>query len=478
MECVYSGRDSVKNESYSGEQRALFTQGGKMKKVITYGSCDLFHGGHYRLLERAKALGDYLIVGVTTEHYDEARGKVNVVDSLMERIEHVRQTGFADEIIIEDHVGQKVEDIQKYGIDIFTVGSDWAGQFDHLREYCEVVYLERTKGISSTMLRGKRFGIIRLGVIGSGRIAKRFVPEVKYVSGINTEVVYNPNLESAKNLAQENELQVYTDDIDTLYEHADAIYIATPHNTHYKYIKDALNHGKHVLCEKPMVLSEKQAIELFELAETKGLILMEALKTAYAPGFIKLISTAKSGKIGKIVDVEAAFTKLVTGNGREFQKEENGGSFTELGSYPLLAIFKIFGTNYKDVHFKSFCNKDGIDLYTKADIEYEHAIASIKVGLGVKSEGNLVISGTRGNIIAEAPWWMTKSFEIHYEDIDLNEKYFSMYLGQGLRYEIAAFISLINHYDRKQIMSKKESIALARVMETFLQDEQKKIIEL
>ena len=190
-----------------------------MKKVITYGSFDLFHEGHYRLLERAKALGDYLIVGVTTEHYDEARGKVNVVDSLMERIEHVRQTGFADEIIIEDHVGQKVEDIQKYGIDIFTVGSDWAGQFDHLREYCEVVYLERTKGISSTMLRGKRFGIIRLGVIGSGRIAKRFVPEVKYVSGINTEVVYNPNLESAKNLAQENELQVYTDDIDTLYEH-------------------------------------------------------------------------------------------------------------------------------------------------------------------------------------------------------------------------------------------------------------------
>ena len=144
-----------------------------MKKVITYGSFDLFHEGHYRLLERAKALGDYLIVGVTTEHYDEARGKVNVVDSLMERIEHVRQTGFADEIIIEDHVGQKVEDIQKYGIDIFTVGSDWAGQFDHLREYCEVVYLERTKGISSTMLRGKRFGIIRLGIIGSGRIADR-----------------------------------------------------------------------------------------------------------------------------------------------------------------------------------------------------------------------------------------------------------------------------------------------------------------
>ena len=80
-----------------------------MKKVITYGSFDLFHEGHYNLLKRAKALGDYLIVGVTTEQYDESRGKLNIVDSLDKRIENVRQTGFADEIIVEDHPGQKVE---------------------------------------------------------------------------------------------------------------------------------------------------------------------------------------------------------------------------------------------------------------------------------------------------------------------------------------------------------------------------------
>ena len=111
-----------------------------MKKVITYGTYDLFHEGHYKLLQRAKALGDYLIVGVTTEHFDEARGKVNVVDSLLERVENVRKTGFADEIIVEDHEGQKIEDIQKYGVDIFTVGSDWEGHFDYLKAYCEVVY--------------------------------------------------------------------------------------------------------------------------------------------------------------------------------------------------------------------------------------------------------------------------------------------------------------------------------------------------
>jgi len=112
-----------------------------MIKVITYGTFDLFHQGHIKLLERAKALGDYLIVGVTTEHFDEARGKVNVIDSCLERVDNVRKTGLADEIIIEDHIDQKMEDIQKYGIDIFTVGSDWEGTFDYLKALCKVVYL-------------------------------------------------------------------------------------------------------------------------------------------------------------------------------------------------------------------------------------------------------------------------------------------------------------------------------------------------
>lgn len=117
-----------------------------MTKVITYGTFDLFHEGHYKLLQRAKALGDYLVVGVTTEGYDRARGKLNVVDSLMTRIENVRKSGFADEIVIEETVGQKISDIKKYNIDIFAIGSDWVGHFDHMSEYCKVVYLERTKG--------------------------------------------------------------------------------------------------------------------------------------------------------------------------------------------------------------------------------------------------------------------------------------------------------------------------------------------
>ena len=92
-----------------------------MKKVITYGTYDLLHFGHIKLLERAKALGDYLVVGVTADTFDHDRGKINVQQSLMERIEAVRATGIADEIIIEEYEGQKIDDIKRFGISIFAI---------------------------------------------------------------------------------------------------------------------------------------------------------------------------------------------------------------------------------------------------------------------------------------------------------------------------------------------------------------------
>ncbi|KAI4452558.1 Inositol 2-dehydrogenase/D-chiro-inositol 3-dehydrogenase [Eubacterium plexicaudatum ASF492] len=229
-----------------------------MKKVITYGSFDLFHEGHYNVLKRAKALGDYLIVGVTTEQYDESRGKLNIVDSLDKRIEHVRETGFADEIIVEDHLGQKVEDVQKYGIDIFAIGSDWTGAFDYMKQFCQVVYLERTKNVSSTLLRSRQYPIIRIGIIGTGRIAVRFVPEAKYVSGVIVNNVYNPCLSSAEKFREKYELDLATDDQEQFLETVDAVYIASPHQTHYDYAKTALEHEKHVLCEKPLAFKKQR----------------------------------------------------------------------------------------------------------------------------------------------------------------------------------------------------------------------------
>ena len=441
-----------------------------MKKVITYGSFDLFHEGHYNILKRAKALGDYLIVGVTTEQYDESRGKLNIIDSLDKRIENVRNTGFADEIIVEDHPGQKVEDVQKYGIDIFTVGSDWAGAFDHMKQFCEVVYLERTKNISSTLIRSQQYPIIRIGVIGTGRIAVRFVPEAKYVSGVFVNSVYNPNLESAKEFGDKFELDLATDNLEEFWEKVDAVYIASPHETHYAYAKEALEHGKHVLCEKPLAFKKAEAEELFALARKKERVLLEAIKTAYCPGFVQMMGIAKSGAIGQICDVEACFTRLTGEEMRERQDTEYGGGFKEFGSHTLLPIMKLMGTNYKEVRFDSVKDEKGIDLYTKASFVYEYGMALSKSGVGVKSEGQLLISGTKGYILAESPWWLTQYFEVRYEDPNKKDRYFSKFLGQGLRYEISDFAYMIQgHQGRSYKFTEEESVAIAGVMEQFLE---------
>ena len=444
-----------------------------MIKVITYGTFDLLHEGHYRLLKRAKALGDYLIVGVTTEAYDKTRGKLNVVDSLVTRIENVKKTGFADEIIIEETQGQKVNDIQKYKIDIFAIGSDWTGEFDYLKDYCKVVYLERTKNISSTMLREKNSPIQRIGIIGTGRIAERFIPEAKLVSGINTQGVYNPHTESAVRFADKWEISAYTD-LEEFYKAVDLVYIASPHETHYGYIKSALEHGKHVLCEKPMVLKSKQAKELFAYAREKNLVLFEGIKTAYCPGFHKLLGFASSGTVGNIRNVEACFTKLEGKETRELTNPVYGGSFIELGSYVMLPVFKLLGREFEELRFDTIKGENGLDIFTRASLRYPTGIATVTCGLGVKSEGRLLISGTKGYIVAEAPWWRTTYFEVHYENPGEVEKYSERFLGDGLRYEISDFLSTINGIGSSEFkLTRGESVALAGVMEEFMKTEKR-----
>lgn len=444
-----------------------------MTKVITYGTFDLFHEGHYRLLQRAKELGDYLIVGVTTEAYDKTRGKLNVIDPLVTRIENVRKTGFADEIIIEESQGQKFSDIKKYGIDIFTVGSDWTGNFDYLRDYCDVVYLERTKNISSTMLREQNSRIQRIGIIGTGRIADRFIPEVKLVSGVSTQGVYNPHTESAVRFADKWEINAYKS-LDEFFSAVDIVYIASPHETHYEYIKASLEHGKHVLCEKPMVLERAQAEELFRLAKERGLILLEGIKTAYCPGFHKLLGIACSGTIGSVRNVEACFTKLENPDSRELTDIVYGGSFTELGSYVLLPILKLFGSEFEDIRFDTVKGKNGLDIFNKISFCYSSGIATATCGLGVKSEGRLLIAGTKGYIVAEAPWWKTTYFEVHYEDAGKVDKYSEIFLGDGLRYEISDLLSMINKNDKNNFkLTRGESTSLAGIMERFLREEER-----
>ena len=438
-----------------------------MKKVITYGTYDLFHKGHYNLLKRAKELGDFLIVGVTTDNFDLERGKMNTCNNVMERIEAVKATGLADQIVIEEYRGQKIDDIQKYGVDIFAIGSDWEGYFDYLKEFCEVVYLPRTQGISSTQLRQER-PIVHVGIIGTGSIASRFVPEAENVNSAQITAAYNPNGSENKEFCAKFNIEVAAQSLDELYKECNAVYIASPHYTHYEYAKSALMAGKHVLCETPFVFSKAQAEELYQIAEEKSLVLMVALKTAYTSAFGHLFSLLKSRVIGDIVEVNASVTTLTDESSEKLDSKRFGGSMSENACFPLLPIFKFLGMNYRNINFYSKM-KNEVDMFTKAVFRYEHAVASFQVGLGVKTEGSMTIAGTKGYVYVPAPWWKTDYFEVRYEDQNQNKKYFYPFVGEGLRYEIKDFVASIlangSHYSK---VSKAENIRMAEVQEQYL----------
>lgn len=427
-----------------------------MVKVITYGTYDLLHYGHIRLLERAKALGDYLIVGVTADDFDKTRGKINVQQSLMERVEAVRATGLADEIIIEEYEGQKIDDILRYDIDIFTVGSDWKGTFDYLNQYCKVVYLDRTEGISSSEIRDEK-GQIKVGLVGDAFFLNKVYSEASFVNGMHIVALLTSNIARMNKQLRSNRVTSY----ENLLDKANAVYIRSLPELHYQQIKKALERGKSVLCESPMTLCQEDTKELFILAQKKNLVLMEAIKTAYATAFNRLLLLIKGGKIGNIVSVDATCTSLK-------KNETDWSGFYEWAPTALLPIFEILGTNnYKKIIYKHKDQKGNND-FTKIDFQFEHAVASIKVGDGIKSEGELIISGTKGYIYVPAPWWKTDYFEIRYENEVDNKRYFYQLDGEGIRYELVAFVRAIERGQTITNINNTTSNEISKIMEDYM----------
>lgn len=416
-----------------------------MKKVITYGTYDCLHYGHIRLLERAKALGDYLIVGVTSDAYDKERGKINGTQSVLERVEAVRKTGLADLIIIEEYEGQKIDDIVKYGVDIFTVGSDWVGKFDYLNDYCKVVYLDRTVGVSSSEIRSESKSI-RIGIIGESTLTSKFRHECDYVNGINISgLCYEDVLEDKKTA---KEFDFVTGNYNELLDRSDAVYVVSHPSKHYIHTKEALLNGKHVICEAPIAESIEEIEELFKIADEKNLILMDSIKTAYSLAYQRLILLMKTGNIGGIVSVDATCTSLHNYDlNDEKLLNRRWGSYNAWGPTALLPVFQLLGCNYKDANVISKIGNEKLnfDTFTKIHFIYDKAVASIKVGNGVKSEGEMIISGTKGYAYIPAPWWKTEYFEIRHEDTSDVKKFYFKIDGEGIRYEIVAFLDLISN---------------------------------
>lgn len=440
-----------------------------MVKVITYGTYDLFHYGHQRLLERAKALGDYLIVGVTADDFDKARGKINVQQSLIERMDAVRSTGLADEIIIEEYEGQKIDDILRFGVDVFAIGSDWLGKFDYLNDYCKVIYLERTSGVSSTEIRSEK-RTLRLGMVGDVNFVGKFERESHYVNGLEIVGLCTDNERLVADNENLRQMSIITNEYDKVIDQADAVYLMSHPSRHYEQIKKALERGKHVLCESPITLNIKEWEELSSLANKKGLVLMDAIRTAYALAYYRLLLLVKSGVIGDVVSIDSSCTSLrdteIIGDGLR----NVWNSICSWGPCALLPIFQILGTDYKHKQITSHLRDKQMmyDTFTKVTFVYPHAVASIKVGKGVKTEGELVISGTTGYIYVPAPWWKTEYFEIRREDPAQNKRYFYQLDGEGIRYELVSFVKAIQGVNNNTLyISSEVSEAIVKVVEDY-----------
>ena len=435
------------------------------KIIITYGTYDMLHHGHMRLLERAKELGDYLIVGVTDEIYDRSRGKLNVSESTKKRMKAIEELDFVDKVILETHKNQKAEDMVKYNVDIFAIGDDWVGAFDYLNEYTKVHYLARTEGISSTKLRKETFDIIKIGMVGLGHDTQAFIDEAEFVSNVKINRIYSDDFLEIKEFTKDNEDIRYGHDnydefLDTSIK---AVYVNTTAEKHYVLIKKALQAGKHVLCENPLAIDKAELKELLALAKKEKKVLLTALRTAFLPAFSQLLKELDSGVIGEIREVRATRTNLL----KEMDYPESfiaQGATNILASYPSLLVNKVLGKRKKISFFDQL--EDGYDTSNLIITTHKNgALGVARVATGMKSEGDAVISGTKGYIYIPSPWWQTKTFYVRFEDEHKSYTYNYELEGCGLRYMIAEFSSLIQRGNRKsKKLMPSDMVAINRVL--------------
>ncbi len=427
-----------------------------MKKVITYGTFDLFHQGHYNILKRAREYGDYLIVGVTGENYDIARGKLSVKDPLAVRIENVKKTGLADQIIVEEYLGQKINDIIRYGVDTFVIGDDWKGKFDHLSRYCDMVYLERTKGISSTKIRQETFSSYSIGIITDYPDDNELVTEAAKVNGFSVQQIYSANPKNTEALKEKFEDLKVCSSYQELVKASDIVYVRSAQTHKTEYIAEALRAGKHVIYDAPAALSYEDQASLYKLARENNVIILSNLKMVHIHVFNQLLWMTQGGLIGDILSMHCSISRT---------DKSIGNIFYNLLTTALCPMVKIMGKDYRKSDFQTLRDEDGIQ-FCSLDFQYDNARAVITVGDKVRVKNQLEIIGEKGTIRIGERWWRGSSFELNRLENDYPEIYNTNYQGNGFKYLIKAMAMMIESGRHESMgLFEDEALAIASIIE-------------
>lgn len=407
-----------------------------MRTVITYGTFDLFHQGHYNILKRAKEEGDYLIVGVTGETYDAERGKLSVQDSLATRIENVKKTGFADKIIVEEYLGQKIHDIIKYHVDVLVIGSDWKGKFDHISKYCEIKYLERTKNISSTQLREEKLSIYKYGIVTDEMGDVDSVMEPKVVSGIHVESSFSEDPETARQFEERYEMNKGFSDYDAFLDSVDIVSINTPREKRLGYIEAALNKGKHVICDLPLTLDLDETKRIEALAKEKNSVFFGNVVTIHQQAFGQLLWMARGNLIGDLISIKCSISKKAFAGASYYD-------FIDLAYYPVCAIVKILGYDYNDCSVNLVRSENGDISYGVISFSFNNSVAVCEISMDYDTDCEMTILGTNGEIYVPEDWWRMGYFKYKNLDDPRTKHYSSNFEGNGFRYLVQSFLQEI-----------------------------------
>ena len=214
-------------------------------------------------------------------------------------------------------------------------------------------------------------------------------------------------------------------------------------------------------------MNEKEGKALFDLAHRNDVVLTDDIKTAYLTAFLRLVLLAKSGAIGDIVSIHVTCTSLAPDTDPTVDSESRWNSICGWGPVAMLPVFRLLGTSYSRKCIQSLLDEAGNDRFTKIDLVYPRAVATIEVGKGVKSEGDLIVSGTKGYIYVPAPWWKTNYFETRFENQSDNSKHYYQLDGEGIRYELRNFLYSVRKTVSFRIVEEPISLAFCSLIGDF-----------
>lgn len=309
--------------------------------------------------------------------------------------------------------------------------------------------------------------ILRWGIIGLGSIAHQFAKDLALLSNVELVAVASRYAEKAKEFAITHEVNKHYSNYEDIMadEEVDILYIATPHDSHASLSINAMEHGKHVLCEKPLAVNLSQVKNMIIASNANKVFLMEALWSRFNPSIAECLELSLAGAIGEVnyVNADFSFYREHDEEGRLLNMDLAGGSLLDVGIYPIFLAYSLFGIP-EEIQAVSRFHKTGADIQTAVVLKFEKGIANIFCGFISQSDMVAKIYGTNGSILIDAVWHQTQGYTIVQND--KSRKVSKPTMGKGFTYEIIECIYCIKQGEiESQKWSHKNSLELMSILD-------------